>query len=387
MMHDILPLLEGWYGKEISDLYRGQPWRGRGLLMGCPVWGEKYLDRFEKYCLPSIMSPANHEALRGLCRMVLFTDISSYSRLLHFTEGMESIGFDLDVRIIPPELMAHIPSGPEDPAYLQKQLNKYWILGVAGNVQIQMAKRAGMAFHMLLPDHVYSHEYFPNLFRIGAEYDGIAQTGISANVDGAGPELLKFIQLGGHLTITDRDLGDIGWRHLHKQTRASLMNTATIPDDLPESHLWTWVGRDKLHLYCCHMNAAYIAASVVDTLGSRIPATIDAELPYFMPKRFYVPKAGDGMTFIEVSDESKADNPKRVGLEEFAKHCWLKTRFSRDWMPYVMQVCEVPIHEQQKDFAPADRIEAEHAELVRLLLEMRGPDTLATKFINSLAFQ
>lgn len=385
MIDNLLGLLEGWYGKEMSDLYRGQPWRGPGILMGCPVWGEKYLERFEKYCLPTIMSPKNHAALKGRCRMVLFTDMASYARLLHFTEGMETVGFDLDLRIIPQEIMAQLPP-PGAKADDPRHLNKYWILGVAGNVQVQMAKRAGMAFHMLLPDHVYEQDYFPNMFRLGAKYEGIAQTGISANVDGCGPELETYKQEGGAITIPGRDLGDMGWRHLHKQTRASLMNDATIPDDLPESHLWTWQGRDKLHLYCCHMNAAYLSAAMCDKAPSRIPATIDAELPAFMPKDFYVPTAEDGMTFIEVSDETKADNPKRVNAKKFAQFCWMKVRYGKQWMPYVERVCEVPIH-PQATYMEADEIEAEHARLLAMLLEIRGPDTIATEFIESLAFQ
>ncbi len=401
MLQNILPLLESFFGQNIANLYRGQPWRGKGLLMGCPVWGEKYLERFEKYCLPSIMAPKNHETLKGRCRMVLFTDASSYTKLLQFTEGMEDVGFDLDIVLIPNELMATLPKGRDDPEYAQKQLNKYWILGVAQNTCNQMAKRAGMAVHILHPDHVYGPEYFANLFRLSDKYDGIAQTSISANVE-ACAELDKYIQPTGTLIVPDRELGDIGWRHLHKQTRASLMNTATIPDDLPESHLWTWVGKDKLHLYCCHMNMAYLSAKYVAVAPTRIPATVDAELPSFMPKDFYVPTAEDGMTFIEISDETKADNPRRVGMVDFAKHCWLKTRFSLDWMPYVMKVCEVPIHNQElpipdvylspsnrqkKTWMEPEEIAAQHAELVRLLLEQRGPDTIATEFISGLAFR
>src|SRR5678816_3726236 len=283
MIQDVLPLLEGFYGKEIAELYRGQPWRGRGLLMCAPVWGQKYLDRFEKLCLPSIMSRENYEALKGQCRMVLFTDIKSYSRLLHFTEGMEDVGFDLDVRLIPPELMAQLPTGPNDPDYAAKSLNKYWILGVVQNGGVQMAKRAGMAFHQLHPDHIYAPTYYANMWRLATQYEGIAQTGISANITTALPEILTYAQPDGSLTIPDRHLGDIGWRHLHKQTTAAIMNNATIPDDLPESHLWLWQGQDKLHLHCCHMNAAYMSANVCAMAHSRIPATIDAELPYFMP--------------------------------------------------------------------------------------------------------
>ena len=373
-----LQLLESFFGYEISELYKGRPWRANGILMACPVWGDKYIDRLERYCLPSLMAPRNYAALKDRCRLVFFTDPQSYGRLNNYIEGMETIGFDLDMRVIPKELM--------DLFHAKDPLIKYWILGVCQNVGIQMAKRAGMAFHQIHPDHVVEAGYYENLFRIAEQYDGIAQTGISADAKGAGKELDSFVQTGGSLVIEGRDLGDIGWRHLHKQTKVTIMNKATFPDDLPESHLWTWIGKDKLYLSCCHMNAAYISAKVCGTASPRIPATIDAELPYFMPRKFYVPTAEDGMTFIEISDETKADNPKRVKFKEFAQHCWLKVRYSRDWMPYVEHLCEVPIR-QQNEFYELDRIRAEHKTLMQSLLEIRGPDTIATEFITSLGFQ
>lgn len=375
---DQLALLEGFFGKEIHDLKSTTPWRSRGLLMGGVCWGEKYMDRLENLCLPSIMGPANYETLKGRCRLVLYTDMKSYARLDTMTEGLENVGIDVHLRLIPDELLKIHNTG--DPFI------KYWILGVAQNACIQMAKRAGMAFHQFHPDHIHEETYFPNLFRLSDSHEAIAQTSISASVT-AIPELEQFIAENGALVISGRDLGDIGYRHLHKQTRASLMNTAKLPDDLPESHLWTWQGRDKLNISCCHMNMAYLSPNLVQQATPRIPATIDAELPHFIKKTpFHVPTAEDGMTFIEVSDETKADNPRRVNSIDFAKHCWLKTRFSMDWWPYVERMCEIPIKPQAK-FAHEAKIRKEHKLLMKMLMDIRGPDTIATQFIERLGFQ
>lgn len=372
---NFLPVLEGWYGWLISELYGTPPWRSKGILMGCPLWGDAYLDRFEKYCLPSLMSPTNKGILAGRCRFVFFTDSLSYARLLSITKPMEKIGFDLQPCLIPPEVMKYAPVDP---------LNKYWILGVAQNALVQMAGRAGMAFHMLMPDHVYAHEYFDNLFRLAGHHEGIAQTGISANVLTAGPELEKFIGPDDSLTIPDVELGEIGWRHLHRQSKAALMNYAQIPEALPESHFLLWRMPDRLRMFCCHMNMAYLSAAYCDVAPSRIPATIDSEMPSFMPRDFYVPTMEDGMTFIEISDDSKQDRPNLVDLDGWAHHCWIKVRHKYDWMPYFHRACDVPTKPYDVNIT-GDQIATHHRMLVREMYA-RQPD-LAAKFISGLAYQ
>lgn len=399
-LDDFLPVLESWFGTEMARLYEMPPMRGENvLLMGCPVWGKKYLDRFQNYCLPSIVSDKNLAALSGRCHMVLFTDVESFTRLWSMTRILEGAGITLQLLLIPKEVMEHVYPRPQqasqkfrlegaEPPPDPTELNKYWVLGVAGNVMLQMAGRAGMAFHMLQPDHIYSAEYFPNLFRLRDEgHEAITQPGISADITTAWEDIEAYRNEQGNLPIPDRDLGTIGWNHLHKQTRACLMNGATIPTKMPHSHLLVWQGRDKIVLHCCHMNPAYMSPRLCAMAPPRIPATLDAELPSFIPPKeatFYVPTISDGMTYLEVSDKDKTAKEEFVGLEEFSERWWTHVRFLNDWLEYSKTPYEVPIHPQETYVEDAE-IERQFKSVLALLMDDKG--AAAMRFIPRLAYK
>lgn len=387
-IQDFLPVLEGWFGSEIARLYNewADPAPGQ-LLLGCPVWGQKYVDRFAHYCLPTLMSPRNAAALKGRTRLLIYTDTESLSQVWAYTRGLEAHGIRVRLVLISPEVMRHVPkAGEKLQDGDQRGLYKYWVLGVIGNALAQVAWRDQMGMHVLHPDHLYAPTYFENLFRLSEKYDGICQTGISANIVTAASEIERYrvMEEGPHkgvLIIPDRDLGDIGFRHLHKQTRGSLMNNARIPNDMPHSHFLAWQGRDKLVLHCCHMNAAWMRFDHDKPPRTRIPATLDAELPAFMQPDFYVPTIDDGMTFIEVSDDDKLAEEELVDLPTFVRRCWSHVRFQRDWMPWFVRPCEVPIHPQNTYLEDED-IQRQFAQILHYL--DAGKFDAMEKFIGSL---
>lgn len=403
-LEGFLPVLENWFGTEMARIYEVPPYRADGvLLMGCPVWGRKYLDRFRQYCLPSILSQKNLAALTGRCHMVLFTDSDSFTELWAMTKGLEqTAGIALQLLVIPKEVMAFVrpksSTGP-DPIPLEgawrpqedPDLNKYWVLGVAGNVMLQMAGRTGMAFHMLQPDHIYADEYFPNLFRLrDAGHEAITQPGISAEITTAADDIEAYrVKDGpqkGSLPIPARDLGTLGMKHLHKQTKACLMNDAMIPDKMPHSHLLVWQGRDKIVLHCCHMNPAYLSPRLCAAAPPRIPATLDAELPAFIPDgKFYVPKIDDGMTYLEVSDKDKGALEGFVDFETFSVRWWTHVRYLEDWMAYSTTPYEIPI-KRQENYIPDDEIKRQFDDvLARLIAD--NPPGAARRFIPRLSYQ
>lgn len=392
-MKRMLDELEGFYGLALAELYRVPANKGYGIVMGCPLWGEKYIERFAQYCLPTILAPKNQAALNGKCRMVLFTDKQSFGYLVGLLENLErDHGIQVLLHLIPDELIKRLGDDP---------MNKYWVLGVAGGVLLKTAARANMGFHMLLPDHCYGPAYFENLFRLSSDHEVIVQPGISASIETAAPELEKYRD-GITLPVPDRDLGDIGFRHLHKQTASRLMNGATLPDDLPESHLLIWQGKDSLHVYCPHMNAAYLSPRICALAPSRIPATLDAELPAIIAGNapFYVPKVSDGMTYIELSDAKKGDIAGRTDLEGWLEHSLIRVRFSDAWMPYFNTCYEVPIHNQElpepnvylpsplrqkKTWVDRSDIQIQQAALSEALAEQLRP-SIANRFISNLGY-
>ncbi|HEX7971885.1 MAG TPA: hypothetical protein VF501_06665 [Thiobacillus sp.] len=373
-----MPLLGKWFWKELHEVSRAVPSThisrapnvpfrmGPYLLMGCPLWGDEYIARFTTLCLPTLMSARNKAALSGRCRIVLFTNEASFSGLWNLARDMTNSGIETLVYVVPSNVMDKINDMP---------LNKYWLLGACQQLSIQMAGRWGMAFHALHPDHIHAEAYFENVFRLAEKHPGagIAQTGISADIHAALSDLEKFRQPDSSLAIPDRDLGSIGWKHLHKQIRGLTMNGVDIlGNDMPNSHFLMWTGKDKLYAFCCHMNAVYLPPEATARSPIHLFNAMDTMLPYYMPKDVYVPDADDGLTFIEVSDEKKSANDVRVSFPDWAAQCWNTVHGSDAWMPFFETVCEIPVHEQA-EYMEEEAIRSQHATLVEGLKASKEP--------------
>lgn len=366
---DFMGRLWAWFNDQIGEIYDALPSPGVGMVMACPIWGKTYVERFGKYCLPTLTAPRNLAALKRRCRIVIFTDRPSRRRLLQMLQPLELHDIKIIIREIPPSVM-------ENMGHL------YWLLGACQHLAVQMCRRWGMGLHMLQPDHSYSEGYFENLFRIqDGGIESIAQTGISANIATAAEDIERFRNEDDELVIPDRDLGDIGYRHLHKQMLMYRMNDAKIPESMPNSHYMFWQARDKLMIYCCHMNPAWLSARLCSMVP--IPAnpgamasTLDTRLPFICLGGIYIPGVDDGMTFIELSDDSKAANPSYVEGFKFVQTAWKQVFFVNDYLPYFNEVCEVPIH-PQNEFIDEAEVLAQHELVMEMLIGRKGDAAIA----------
>lgn len=380
---DFMSRLWDWFDEEIGEVYelpmiRNAPgrfglWEGPsegGLVMACPIWGKKYVERFGRYCLPTICAPRNLAALKGRARIVVFCDGKSRRRLLEMLQPLELHGIEIIIREIPPSIM-------ENMGHL------YWLLAACQHVAVQMCRRWGMDLHMLQPDHSYSEGYFENLERIRRQgVEAIAQTGVSADIATAAEEIEKYRNDDDELVIPDRDLGDIGYRHLHKQMKMYCMNKAKIPDRMPNSHYMFWQARDKLMIYCCHMNPAMISAKLcamvpVPKSPGAMASTLDTRLPFICIGGVYIPGVDDGMTFIELSDDSKPAVPDFVDGFKFIQTAWRQVFFIEAFMPYFREVCEVPIH-PQNEFIDEEEVIAQHEQVIEMLISRKGDAAIAS---------
>jgi hypothetical protein len=376
------PLLT-WLGHETTRIWSTPSVKMGGLLMGCPVWGPKYTHRFGQYCLSSIASPENLKALGGKTRLVVFTDQESWPHLVNMLGPLEGHGITVQMMPIPRDVMDLTKSHQA----------RYPILGVCQTLMVQMAGRAGQAFHALQPDHTYAKAYYPNLFRISKDCDAIIQNSISADLEKAWKEIEKYRQPDKELTIPDRDLHDIAWRHLHKQMRVYVMNDAKIPEKMPHSHYMLWQGRDSLSIYCCHANPAWLSHEVCRnapaTETRHALATLDTKLPMLLKgARVRMSGPKDGLGYIEVSDAEKPARPAYVDEDEFAAICWRNVGFKERHMPFFRQVCELPIKPKRK-FVSAEKIKAQHAQVIDLLYAKRkdvGLAMLQAMYDGSLSF-
>lgn len=361
-----LPALQKWFGDEMVRLWSAWPPADRRwMLMGCPAWGD-YVERLVRWTLPTVLAPENMAAVAP-CWLVIFTDPHGYAAVHNSTKNLRAVGIHPIVILIPDAVLAEARRHPA---------NRYWILGAAQNLLMRMADFAGAGFHMLMPDHLYGPRYFVGLKRLSAQHEIIAQTGISSEIGGVTRDIERFRHAQGWLSVPDADLGNIAWRHLHAQTRAYLMNDATIPDRMPNAHYLCWQGERGIVSYCCHMNATWLSAEVCRSAPNFMPATIDTRLPHFA-KTFYVPQVADEMTFIEISGSDKAAAKEKVGFDMFAAKCWAQTGFSDAYMPYFLQPSVTPIH-PQKTFLPDDVIAEQAKRVASMLMAVRPPKWMAS---------
>ncbi len=337
----IVDQMQPWFNSEMTELYSQQPaappnFMGQTLLMGCPLWGKDYIFRFIAYCMASLMAPANIAALKGRTRLVLYIPAAARPMLFRLTRPLVRAGVDIIFRDIPDWVM-----GLADDFNFQ-----FAILGCVHNVVAHMAGRAGMAFHMLMPDHVYGHGYFPNLFSLAIKHDAIVQCGVSTNIDEAKDLLEAGRQPDASLALSEVQLGDIAVKCMHQESKMHRMNESKIPDSMPKSHRLTWTGRDFLQIHSCHENPAWLAPQLVRDAPIAFTSTIDCLLPEYIPSqivegqlitKFYTPTIDDGLAFIEISPPTKLVLASRVDAAEFASWCWNQVSFTEDYWPYFKQ--------------------------------------------------
>jgi hypothetical protein len=368
-------ILLPWWNDEHGFINGQAANYGDGVVMGGPLWGEDYINRFLFYCMPTLYTEANKAALRHKCRLVLYIDDGTRSVFQrNLIPQARRCGIDVILRPIPDAAMELL--------YGNLYGSRFRVLGATQNMIAHMAGKWGMAFHQFQVDHTYGPAYFENLLRLGKQHDAIAQISINVDIDSAQDEIEAFRAKTGVLDIPDVELGDLGFRHMHAQCRLHSMNDAQYPDALPYSHRLWWQAEDRLVMHSAHVNAAWLSPALTANAPVSFTSTVDTLLPEFVPPdqetgepKFYVPTIEDGMTFIEVSDKGKPANRPYVHLEEFCGEFWRNGSFSREYMPYFVAPSYVPI-KRQASFIPEEEIKRQFEQIYEMLMVTEEPIAL-----------
>lgn len=348
-----IPALSDWFAERTAEIPKPPP----SLALGCPIWGEKFINRFLDFCLPSLLAEKNLEILKDAGRLILFTTKKDKEQLRLGLLTAKKAGLESEIHFIPDHLVGMMEENP---------INRYWLLGTVQNLCLKIARSQGMGFHMLMPDHLYAEEYFPNLFRLSQKYEAIAQTAISGDIEPCLREISAY-RKGDAISIPDHALGDIVFRNMHRQNVPFLMNGRDLAVNMPDSHFMFWVGKNSLHIYCCHMNAAYLSPRLVHFAPVRLPNALDTELPAFMPCTVYVPELSDKMTFTELSDGEKRATNGSVPIAQWMLRCLMTTHFLPQYERFFAMKSAMPI-ESQESYMEDDEISLAHKNLHTALL-------------------
>lgn len=342
-------LVKSWVAQELSALYRQPAPASRGLLIGVAVWGKTFIDRFLRFGARSLAAPRNAATLRHNSRLVLFADGEGFDLLWQYARERQASGFPTQIIVMPDLLMAQLAKAPD---------NKFTLLGATHILQVQMAAFYGMGYHMSAPDLIYADGYFPGLMYLAQDHKAIAHTNPSAHI-GIYDDLPK----DGPLALDPEELGALTWKHLHVQSRTNLMNVGAESPGYPPAHFNIWQGRDSLIIHSPHLSATYMAPEVCAKAPVRFFSPIDCQLPFMMPDGFYTPRRQHGMSYIEVSDDSKIGRGVRHDIEIFAAICWHSTRFRDEYLPFYDAASVFPIPVQESFLTDAE-IATRHAQVV-----------------------
>lgn len=305
------PALEAWFAAELAKTYAREPAHVGGMIMGCPVWGPKYLAIFAKFCLPSLLAPANRKALlANSALVVLFTDVDGLAPLWRAVDPLDRAGIKYQICPMPPEILAG-----------EHVLHKFMVVGAVHNLLVQWAKRSGRGFHPLYPDHLYSARYFEGIAT--TRHDAIAHGAVSVDVVKALREIATY-QNGPAIEIPARALGDIGFRFLHPQMQACLIKPG---DALPQCQTLIWAGKDALHFAGPIFNPVWLSPRLCREAPVLFPMTFDVEIPSLTGGAFHIPGPDEGMVLVELSGKDKAAACKVSDATEWLNLAWLQMNY------------------------------------------------------------
>lgn len=316
--------LEGWFNPRIEAEYGAAtartepfPWR---LYLGVLVFG-RYVDRFLDLCVPSLLAPGNLPALpRSM--LVIHTSAADADvlRTALTRQGLDKFA-DIEISLIPPEILDRLT---------EHEANKYWLLSAVHNADIHTAKCRWCAYHMLMPDHVYSENYFRNVARLAGEGRvAIVQCNVSASLERVTP---KVRRLNG--VVPAKRLVAMAVANMHQQVTPCVMNGRR---GYPLNLGLVWIAEDRVEIFNPHMSIVYLSHAALTKAPVRLFNTVDGQLPFLIPPPIepYVPTPADDMTYMEVSDREKPLNPiVHSPLAAFCMQFWLFAYCHKDYLRF-----------------------------------------------------
>lgn len=318
--HRAMAIIGPWYADQrwcIPDRKRG------GLMLGAVVWGQWYLDMLRDYCLPSLMAPENRDALADDV-IAIYTSEAEEDAVHDIVRHVRAAGIAVDIHTIPAAVLA-----ASDRPFL--------CLSAAQQLLVTRAARAGMDFHQLHPDHSYSERYVPVLKKLGARHGNIAHGGL--NVSCPPLPALDLYRGNGALVVPARELATIGWDN----TIMCAMN-GTAPDRMPDEHYQVWRARDRVMLFNCYANPAFIPAAVCKKLDTAqmTTGTLDCHTKSLFRADFYVPTSKDDLAFVALGDASQRGRATNyTSLDAFLDRMWREIGGQADLLAYYLRPTEM----------------------------------------------
>ena len=226
----------------------------------------------------------------------------------------------------------------------------------------------------------YSENFFPNLFRLGAQHGGITQTAL--NMDGAGMSALQKYFQADVLSAPAVALADIAWEHLHERMAVQIANNAMIHADyLPNTHYHLWRAADRVPVCPAPGSNPIFVAFGASANGSEFPddpttSTLDIWPQALFDADFYSPSPEDDMAVIGIEPGGAWAGPQKTlfdpsDVDAFAANFWSWIGNRDDHLVYY----EKPVLNLETSPYPAPLVEEimERQQEFVHLLKMKKP--------------
>ena len=155
-----------WWNLPVRDHKRtaAQPTDGPGFDVVTVLWGERYVDDFAKFCMPSLLASGNLPALASTetLRLVFYTthkDMARIQALPHY----EELRRHADVRFIFIDTVLHAVKA-DIPGF--NFTSKYAAMTAAHNHSLRSAARNGRYVIITPPDSIWQKDTFVNLLQL-----------------------------------------------------------------------------------------------------------------------------------------------------------------------------------------------------------------------------
>jgi hypothetical protein len=321
--------IDSWYRDQRNQIYGRAPQSGIRLTLGMVVWGEWYIDMFERVCLPSLLAPANAAALRDCgAHFDVVTSEADRLRVINILDGS------------PMPWSATVDTMPD--AVIKADPRHFLALAAAQSLQVQRAAQHGQAFHPVMPDHCYNDRYFPNLSALALKYRNIAHGGLNVAGPATTADIEHYRRDDGSLSIDAHALATIGWRN----TVMCAMNN-NQPARMPDEHYQVWRARDRVMLFNPYANPVYMrpeTARLMDRAETNT-ATLDTVTQQIFGADFYMPNITDDMCFLALSDAAPVPANNFTTIDKFLERMWTEIGGRPERLVYYLTPTEMACEE------------------------------------------
>jgi hypothetical protein len=272
------------------------------------VWGDAYIDRFDRYCMASLAADGNIPALkaRGGVTLLIHTTTRDVSRIKDLS-SVKRLGVNTLLFVLPEELLG-----------LANGDLKYWMLGGIQSIHLFYAARLGANFFPIFPDGFYSERYFASLLDLAAKgADAVFLSAFRASREGMAAELEQFSSPGAYAVPADK-LVELALKHVDSYVLNCLIDPAT--ERIPRHRLLSTYCGNYIEMRSPHYNAAFIRNSVLAGARPRYLMTLDSEIDKVLPshRKIHFRTVDDDYFATELVNERSEPWPL-ISYDDYAK--------------------------------------------------------------------